>query len=338
MKKKILIIGGCGYIGSALFEHLAGKKGERYLDGTGQWRTRWTYHDMFRDGEFAVDTIDLEWFGNHVNPDNLVMDYRHLTAEQVAKYDVVILLAAHSSVPMANNSSLHSTITNNVQNFVDLIGKLREGQKFIYAGSSSVYNGIVDEATEDHTLRAPSNIYDFTKQDIDRLMIMKPNVEYYGLRFGTVNGVSTSLRTDIMINAMVENALQTSEVKLFNEEIRRPILYLHDLVRAIECVIKCPTDKRGVYNLASFNASAGMIAEGVAKVASADLKRVTQTEVEAALKSKLPAVYDFAMSSQKFSETFGFSFSGTIQLITGELVTHFQKLHTSKRIDGKNYV
>ena len=44
--KKILIIGGCGYVGSALYKYLT--------------------------KNYAVDTLDLEWYGNFVNKDNIV--------------------------------------------------------------------------------------------------------------------------------------------------------------------------------------------------------------------------------------------------------------------------
>ena len=48
MSTSVLLIGGCGYIGSRLYRHLKGKG-------------------------FAVDTLDLEWRGNFVNPDNIKM-------------------------------------------------------------------------------------------------------------------------------------------------------------------------------------------------------------------------------------------------------------------------
>ena len=46
---RILIIGGCGYIGSQLFVYLKNKG-------------------------YKVDTVDLEWYGNYVNPKNFKTD------------------------------------------------------------------------------------------------------------------------------------------------------------------------------------------------------------------------------------------------------------------------
>lgn len=330
--KKILIIGGTGYIGSALYRFLTGQM-ERNENVPMP-----IYYSLKM--KYQVDTIDLEWFGNTVNPNNTIMDYRNLTAEQLAKYDVVILLAGHSSVPMANNSDPESTFKNNVRNFVNLMHKLRPGQKFIYAGSSSVYNGIPDDnVTEDYKLLAPSNIYDLTKQDIDLYASVSfPHIESYGLRFATVNGSSQNLRTDIMINAMVETALIEKEVKLFNPTIRRPILHIRDLCRAFQAIIDCPDDRRGVYNLSSFNGTSGMIAEGVADTLGVNLAVYEQGKIEQVVGSKLPPAYDFSVSAEKFCKTFNFQFEGDISKIVEELANTYERVTTGKRIRPVNYV
>ena len=78
---KILIIGGCGYIGSRLYKY-------------------------FEDSSHSVDTVDLEWFGNFSNPNNLNIDYKSLTKEFLNKYQTIILLAAHSSVQMCQGNLL----------------------------------------------------------------------------------------------------------------------------------------------------------------------------------------------------------------------------------------
>jgi nucleoside-diphosphate-sugar epimerase len=334
--QKILIIGGTGYIGSALYPFL---KDQEISIGNFDPEDYYELNDPnIYSSKYDVDTVDLEWFGNFVNPNNFILDYKDLTPEFLAKYDVVILLAGHSSVPMANNSDPNSTFKNNVDNFIVLLAKLRKGQKFIYAGSSSVYNGIPDDnVTEDYLLLNPANTYDMTKQDLDRYIKLFPEIEFYGLRFATVNGISENLRTDIMINAMVENAMQQQQVKLFNEHIRRPILHIQDLIRAIQAIIDCKEDKRGIYNLSSFNGTAGMIAEGVAGVVGVELKRVTQAEVEQAINSKLQAVYDFSISPKKFEDTFNFKFQGTIEIIANEVASHFTEIHKGKRLKAVKY-
>jgi len=135
--KKILIIGGNGYVGSFL------------------------NHTFQKD--FNITNIDLNWFSSQSNPS----DFKDLTKEYLSEFESIILLAGHSSVKMCQDNMI-SSFRNNVQNFVELLGKIDKDQKLIYAGSSSVYghtkNSIV---SEDYNTFVPNNYYDLTKQIID---------------------------------------------------------------------------------------------------------------------------------------------------------------------------
>jgi nucleoside-diphosphate-sugar epimerase len=328
LNKSVLIIGGCGYIGSALYRHLD-DLGEKLDLAPGEGRVLFS--------KYAVDTVDLEWFGNYVNPRNFILDYRNLTAEFLAKYDAVVLLAGYSSPAICNNSGTPSVFQNNVANFTHLLPKLKEHQKFIYASSITVYQGQQGEMEEDsHIYLAPSNSYDFSKQDCDRMMAMYPWVQFYGLRLATVCGASENFRNDIMVNAMTDSAVVTSEIKLFNPKNSKPILYMGDLVRAIETIIDSPLDNRGFYNLASYNGITSDIAEAVASVTNSNLKLISASEMQ---NSALPATaYDISVSTRKFEDTFGFKFYGTTESITAEIVSHMESLHKSKRVTGIRYV
>jgi len=162
----ILLIGGCGYIGSALYDKL--KK------------------------SYNVTSVDLEWFGNP-GVDNYQFDYKTLSRE-LSEFKTIVLMAGHSSAKMCETDSL-STLNNNVVNFVGLLSKLDKSHKLIYASSSSVYGNASGEVDELNTECSPVNYYDWSKKQID-IYAQMSNVEYYGLRFGTVCGVSPNLRVD----------------------------------------------------------------------------------------------------------------------------------------------
>jgi nucleoside-diphosphate-sugar epimerase len=313
--KKILIIGGTGYIGSAVYK----------------------YFTQPSPPKFDVDTVDLEWYGNYVNPKNIIMDYRLLTKEQLAKYDAVILLAAFSSPTVCTNSGTPATISNNVTNFATLLPKLRPGQKFIYASSITVYAGMSGELNEERPLiNVAQNSYDFSKQDCDRIMLMYPEIEYYGLRLATVCGVSNNWRSDIMVNAMTQSALLNDEVKVFNPSAKKPILHIEDLCRAIDYIIYNPQDNRGFYNLASYNG----VTEEIAKVVADTLNtRLTVLSSAGMVHAGLPATaYDLYVSSKKFEETFNFKFLGSTTAITWEISKNIIKVHPTKRIECIKYV
>jgi|GEM_PF-1638769 len=300
---KTLIIGGCGYIGSRLFNYLKQK-------------------------QYKVASLDLELFGNP-NIQNTKQNYKDLTKEDIARFDNIILLAGHSSVKMCE-SNMVGCFKNNVQYFVELLSKISKNQKFIYASSSSVYGNvnrnIVTEECEEYVA---GSFYDLSKAEIDHYVKIFDEVNFYGLRFGTVNGFSPNTRNDVMINAMVSSAIVNKEIKVFNPMIRRPILYINDLCRAVETIIlEGNHSNRGLYNLASFNSTADIIGRKTSevfddvKLSVIDREPTPEENINKKLNSK---VYDFAISSDKFISTFNFKFEGTIKDIALELKENLNK-------------
>lgn len=288
--KKILIIGGCGYIGSALYEKLKINN--------------------------KVDTIDLEWFGNFINTDNVKKDFNDIEQEYIDNYDVVILVAANSSVPLCID--VKSSFENNVIKFFNLIKKIKK-QKFIYASSSCVY------VTSDNTPKIETDILSpldgltLTKTTIDQLMQLL-DIEYYGLRFGSVNGWSPNMRLDLMINSMTMNALKSKEVNVFNSHAHRPILSTNDLCRSVSTIIESNEDKRGIYNLASVNHNIGEIGRMVANYMGVNLNDKGSNYT-----------YDFTISSDKFIKSFNFEFQDSIESIVSDILSKPHNTNWKKR-------
>lgn len=282
---KVLLIGGSGFIGARLHQYLL----QQGVD---------------------VTSADLELFGHWSSLPHQQEDFADLTKEVLAQYRTVILLAGHSSVKMCVGN-MRSTFNNNVVNFISLINKLTQEQQLIYASSSSIYGGLSDEmiCEDTHKYRA-LNFYDLSKYEIDSYAKLHDSVEFYGLRFGTVNGFSLNCRDDIMLNAMFKTAQIEGIVKITNPSIHRPILSLNDLCRAIYNIIREGTfATRGIYNLASFNATVKDISQRTADYMHARL----------IVSEDLPNAYDFTISTKKFNDTFGFSFQETIETILEEL-------------------
>ena len=113
----------------------------------------------------------------------------------------------------------------------------------------------------------------------------------------------------------------------------RPILGINDLIRAIITIIDYNEDKRGIYNLASFNKSAEEIAYEVGRFIN---KPVVEREVSNnIINPKLQTVcYDFKINTHKFEDTFNFKFNDTIESIVNSLKENtFELTNRSKFIE-----
>lgn len=306
MNKKILIIGGCGYIGSRLYLEL-----QKF---------------------FQVQSLDLEWFGNP-GIENIKQDYKDITKQFLVSFDIIILLAGHGSAKMCEKDPL-STHYNNVSNFLNLLDKL-DNQKFIYASSCSVYGNVQYEniSEEFHTYH-PINYYDLSKKQIDLYAVLS-SVEYYGLRFGTVCGASPNWRNDIMMNAMYDTYKKENKIKIFND-VFRPILGINDLASSITTIIKNKSDKRGLYNLASFNLPASKIAYEIAEILGCPTEIIT--DVKNIINTKLQSSsYNFTISSDKFIKTFGFEFQDNVGSIIKDISVNYDSCNRNRRSELKYY-
>ena len=142
--KRVLVIGGAGYIGSAVGNHLMGLG-------------------------CRVTRADVGWYGVHGMDryDFHEGDYRDLDREFVRGFDVVFLAAAHSSVQMCN-ADVPGAYRNNVTNVINFVfDKLHPDQRFIYASSSCVYGhgrGL------EHDPLIPTDVLSATKSAADVLV------------------------------------------------------------------------------------------------------------------------------------------------------------------------
>lgn len=277
---KILIIGHSGYIGSRLTK-------------------------VLKDSDLEVYT-----YGNRQD------DYNLLTQEFLRKFNTIVLLAGHSSVPSCNGP-LKGPWNNNVRNFANLADKLYTYQRLIYASSSSIYgNSGTKEYTESDTSLSYVNNYDLTKNILDQVAqtYISKGYNIVGLRFGTVCGPSDITRVDILLNMMVYNAVKTGTITVANKNIHRPYLSVNDLCKAIKTIVLSNNFVTGMYNLANGNYTINEYSLAVKH----------QLHAEIVDKGITPNVYDFKINTDKFKYTYGFEYEDSVQDIVDSLKYHYK--------------
>lgn len=292
----ILLLGGSGYIGSKFFSKCKSK--------------------------YTITSIDLNLF------QSTEYSYRLNYKNAVIKdYDVIICLAGHSSVSMCEHSPQRSW-TNNVDNFRKLCDNI-SNQKLIYASSASVYGSGSAMSSEDSPINFnPINHYDLQKITIDLIAnkYIKEGKNLIGLRFGTVNGASPYTRQELMLNSMVRNAIDEGHVNAKNMNIRRAVLGINDLIRALETIIENDIPA-GQYNLSSFNSTVSILSHTVAKICGAELVIHPPDSV----------AYDFEMNTRKFESVADFVFKDTVESLVEELKENHKITHYSTRNDDGTF-
>ena len=279
MKKKILIIGGCGYIGSRLF-------------------------NFFDRKLFSIKILDNETYGDPNKINNHKTDFKNLSINQLKKNDYIIFLAAHSSVKSCNED-INEAINNNIINTKRLIDKIKKIPKinFIFASSAAIYNGSLKPAKEETVINfIPNQLYDISKFYVENYII-KELKNYYILRFSTVSGYSPNQNKDLIINKMHFDSIENGKITVVNPNTKKSLLFIDDLCNAIIKIVKIKKKHMfGVYNLSSLNSKIGLIAKTIANFHKSKI-----------IIKKGQTNYSFYTSNEKFSKNFNLKFTRNIK-------------------------
>ena len=172
MKKKILVTGGAGFIGS----NFCNLNKEKY----------------------EITALDNLFLGD---PDNLDDDIRFIKGDackledltQVGPVDYVVHLAGTSSAPMFMNDGLIKGYLNSIESFLTVLEWARANgtKKVVYASTSSLYGNNPLPLTEDQHV-TPLNHYAVTKEVYEHAGAcynkVYPEMDIIGFRFMSVYG------------------------------------------------------------------------------------------------------------------------------------------------------
>ncbi|MBI3884168.1 MAG: SDR family oxidoreductase [Opitutae bacterium] len=241
---KILLTGGCGYVGTPLTLSLL-------------------------DAGHHVTVVDLQWFGNFLpaHPHLTVIreDIRHADRLPMAGIDAVLHLANIANDPCSDlNSKLNWEV--NALATMQLVERAIACQvpQFIYASSGSVY-GVKDEpeVTEDLPL-VPLSDYNKTKMVSERVLLSYADrIRVNIVRPATVCGYSPRMRLDLSVSMLTMQALTKGRITVFGGDQTRPNIHLQDMLRVYHHFLAHGLDLPGIYNAGFENISIFDIADRV---------------------------------------------------------------------------
>ena len=225
--RNVLIIGGAGYIGSALTKRLL------------ELGYRVRVLDLLLYGDDAISEFYTEPRFELIRG-----DLRHIDAVVAAAkgMDAVVHLGAIVG-DSACGICEDLTVQINLQ-ATRTIAEISKGygvSRFVFASTCSVY-GASDEMLDERSALNPLSLYARTKMESERVLLSlcDPAFAPTILRFGTIYGLSGRPRFDLVVNLLAAKAIKEGEVGIVGGKQWRPLVHVKDVAEAIVLVLQAP--------------------------------------------------------------------------------------------------
>lgn len=291
-KKRILVTGGAGYIGSVLVRLLLDKGYQvRVLD------------NLSFGGEPILDLLNRSDF-EFIKGD--IRDIESVT-KAVEGVDFIAHMASIVGDPAcAVDPELTRSV--NIQGTQNLYSEAEKAgvKKFVFASTCSNYGKMMDPnsyVNEESDL-APVSLYAETKVFVEKYLLNQPrtnNCKPTCLRFSTVYGLSLRPRFDLTVNEFSKDLALGRELVIFGEQFWRPYCHVVDLARSVIAVFETSDDKVAfeVFNVGDTdeNYQKQMIVNEI-------MKKIPEAKVKYVSKNEDPR--DYRVSFNKIKSKLGF--------------------------------
>ncbi|HEY4487173.1 MAG TPA: SDR family oxidoreductase [Candidatus Paceibacterota bacterium] len=216
-KKKIIITGSLGYVGSVLAPYLLERGYEVRGFDTG----------FFKDA-LLYPAPEYE---------TIIKDARDITKADLSGYDALVHLAAISNDPFGSMSE--EEVYGPTQAYARMLASFCKdlGMDFIFASSCSIYGAGTGELTDEDGPVAPLTPYSRNKLAIEKDLagLADDSFSPIALRFATAYGLSPRIRLDLVINMLIGMAVAKHQVVLNSDgSAWRPFIHVEDMAHTME--------------------------------------------------------------------------------------------------------
>ena len=313
--KKILVIGGAGYVGSQLVLELLKKN-------------------------YQVTVYDLMIYGNVFKKklDNLSLikgDVRDLNKlkDIVSLNDSIIHLACISNDPSFElNPKLGHEINYSCFEPLVKISKDLGIKRFIYASSSSVYGVKEEKEVNEESKLEPLTDYSRFKAQCEEVLLKYSDNNFIAtiLRPATVCGFSIRQRLDLVVNILTNIGYHKKQIKILGGNQLRPNIHIDDMVGAYLHVLETDIQliKNEIFNVGFENYTVENLAKMVKKNIGEEVKLLYE---------KTDDNRSYHISSKKISEKLGFLPKKNIDDAIKDLIFAFENKILINTLENENF-
>lgn len=298
--RKVLVIGGAGYLGSVLVRHLLERR----------YRVR--VLDRFLFGHESLAELDV-----HSGFERVEGDFRDL--ECVAEAARGVQAAIHLGAIVGDRACAvdeQATLETNYAAtalVADVCKSLRI-PRLVFASTCSVY-GASDRVVDETSSLNPLSHYAATKADAEKALLESRDGNFHPtiLRLGTAFGWSPRPRFDLVVNLLTAKACCDREIVIYNEDQWRPFVHVRDIARACRLALEAPLSSVSgqTFNVGSchMNHRLGEVAATLQQ-SSPDLKVVYESNGDAR---------NYRVSFEKIRRMLGFECRTSLPVGIGEI-------------------
>lgn len=243
--KKILLVGGAGYIGSLMIDEYSKKKKILQVNSLD-----WLIYKSQKINKKIFKSKKIKFFyGDFRNQKMLEKSLKGVT-------DVIILAGLVGDPITKKYKTLSDKI--NLYGIKKLIHKLnvqKKINKLIFISTCSNYGIVKNKLANESTKLSPKSHYAKAKVEIEKyiLGLKKKNFFPTVLRFATAFGFSQRMRYDLTINEFCRDMYNNKELVVYDPNTWRPYCHIKDFSRIVYSVLFSPNHiiNNQVFNVGS---------------------------------------------------------------------------------------